>query len=212
MDVALLSIVAGVLVAVPAMGPASAIVIRRILLGRERTGLAFAGGYILAEGLGCLAAIWGVDLLFRWAPFLKPVLAWAGMLVLAGVGVYFASGAGPTSRDVDFDASADASSLAGQFVFGFGLTAFNPALVAGWTTAITVALSTTGIELATWQKWFVPFGIVVGETLWYVLLIGAARRFEELLDEVVIDWFMRGVGVILIGLATWGAVRRLLAG
>lgn len=212
MDIALLSIAAGVLVAVPAMGPASAIVIRRILLGRERTGLAFAGGYILAEGLGCLAAVWGVELLFDWVPFLKPVLAWVGVIVLAGVGVYFASGAGATSRDVQVGSSADASSLAGQFVFGFGLTAFNPALVAGWTTAITVALSTTGIELATWQKWFVPFGIVVGETLWYVLLIGAARRFDDLLDESAIDWIIRGVGGLLIVVAAWGVVRRLFGG
>lgn len=203
MDIVALSIVAGFFAAVPAMGPSSAIIIRRILVGHERKGLAFAGGYIIAEGLACLAAIWGVELMFYTAPFLKPILQWVGLGLLLGVGVYFALGIGCSEAETDAACTGGAAGLGGQFVFGFGLTALNPALIAGWATAVGVALSTTGIELATWQKWTIPFGIVVGETLWYGLLIGLARRFDEYLDARLIDGIIRVVGVVLIGLAAW---------
>lgn len=195
--------------AIPAMGPSSAIAIRRILLGRERMGLAFAGGYIFAEGLGCLAAIWGIDFIFSAVPFLKPILAWVGVVLLLGVGVYFASGI-DTRRWHAHDDDRKASTLAGQFAFGFSLTAFNPALIAGWTTALGVVLSATGVELATWQKWFVPLGIVIGETLWYVVLVSVSRHFEDYLEASTIDWLIRAVGAVLIGIAIWTGVSRVV--
>ncbi|MFB6351270.1 MAG: LysE family transporter [Bradymonadaceae bacterium] len=185
MEIIILSIAAGFLAAVPAMGPSSAIIIRRILVGHERKGLAFA------------------ELMFYTAPFLKPILQWVGLALLLGVGVYFALGIGCSDEEADSLGDEGAGGLGGQFVFGFGLTALNPALVAGWATAIGVALSTTGIELATWQKWTIPFGIVTGETLWFMLLIGLSRRFDDYLDERVIDGIIRVVGVVLIGLAIY---------
>lgn len=209
MDVVILSILGGVLAAIPAMGPSSAIAIRRILLGRERTGLAFAGGYIFAEGIGCLAAIWGIDFIFSAVPFVKPILAWVGIVLLLVVGLYFASNLDTGRWDVDDD-DRDPSTLAGQFAFGFSLTAFNPALIAGWTTALGVVLSTTGVELATWQKWFVPAGIVIGETLWYVVLVSAARVFDDYLDASTIDWLIRTVGVVLIATAIWTGISRVV--
>lgn len=209
MDVVLLSILGGVLAAIPAMGPSSAIAIHRILMGRERTGLAFAGGYIFAEGLGCLAAIWGIDFIFSAVPLAKPILAWTGIVLLLGVGLYFASNLDTGRWDLDGD-ERDPSTLVGQFAFGFGLTAFNPALIAGWTTALGVVLSTTGVELAAWQKWFVPLGIIIGETLWYVVLVGAARHFDDELDAPTIDWLIRAVGVVLIGTAIWTGISRVI--
>lgn len=212
MLVAALSILAGLLAAVPAMGPSSAIIIRRILVGHEKKGIAFAGGYIIAEGLACLAAIWGVELMFYTAPFLEPILSWVGIVLLLGVGVYFAIGIGATECDADELPGGGGATLGSQFAFGFGLTALNPALVAGWTTAMSVVFSTTGIELATWQKWFIPFGIVLGETLWYVILVALARRFDDYLDERLIDGIIRMVGVVLIVLAAWTAYQTVVGG
>lgn len=209
MIVAILSILAGVIAAVPAMGPSSAIIIRRILVGHEKKGLAFAAGYIIAEGLACLAAIWGVELMFYTVPVLEPILKWVGVGLLLAVGVYFVFGVGRSGGEAECG-DLEAGSLGGQFAFGFGVTALNPALVAGWTTAMGTVFSATGIELATWQKWFIPFGIVVGETLWYTLLVVLARRFDEFLDERMIDRIIRVVGVMLAAGAVWGIVRQLV--
>jgi threonine/homoserine/homoserine lactone efflux protein len=209
MIVALLSILAGVIAAVPAMGPSSAIIIRRILVGHEQKGLAFAAGYIIAEGLACLAAIWGVELIFYTAPVLEPILKWVGIGLLLAVGLYFTFGGGESDGESE-QQDLETRSLGGQFAFGFGLTALNPALVAGWTTAMGAVFSATGIELATWQKWFVPFGIVVGETLWYALLVVLARRFDAFLDERMIDRIIQAVGVVLVSGAVWGAVGQLV--
>lgn len=113
MHVALFSVVVGFLAAVPAMGPSSAISIRRILTGRERRGLAFAGGYILAEGLACFAALWGVDLVMGAAPFVEPLLRWVGIVLMFGVGVAFSPATAPRTSIGAIDRAPNRRNSAG---------------------------------------------------------------------------------------------------
>jgi threonine/homoserine/homoserine lactone efflux protein len=211
MELILISIVAGFFIAVPAMGPSSAIIVRRILVGRERRGLAFAAGSVLAEGLACLAAIWGVQLVLYTLPLLKQLLHWGGMLLLLGVGTYFVLGGAVGEEEAEELAEADVSakSLGGQFAFGFSLTAFNPTLIATWTTVLGVLISMTGVELAVWQKWAIPVGVMVGETLWFAVLVAVARRFGAHVDDQIIAYVIRGIGVVLIGLALWSGYQKM---
>lgn len=210
MHVALFSVVVGFLAAVPAMGPSSAISIRRILTGRERRGLAFAGGYILAEGLACFAALWGVDLVMGAAPFVEPLLRWVGIVLMFGVGVAFSLGYGPTDVDRSDRQGSEPTQLGGDFALGFGMTAFNPALIASWSTVVGVAVSVTGVELLLWHKWAIPVGVIVGECLWYAVLVAIARRLQTELDDSTLEWLLRAVGVVLVALGLWAGLHQLL--
>jgi threonine/homoserine/homoserine lactone efflux protein len=209
-DLIVLSVVAGFLIAVPAMGPSSAIIIRRVLVGREKEGLAFAGGSVLAEGLACLAAIWGVELALYTVPHLKMILEWGGMVLLVGIGGFFVFGRVPSESEPEELPEPDAASLGGQTLFGFTLTAFNPTLLATWTTVLGILLSMTNVQFAFWQKWVVPFGVMFGEVLWFAILVAVARRFGAHVDQKMIDWIIRGIGVLLIVLALWSALQKLL--
>jgi len=192
------------------MGPSSAIIIRRVLVGREREGLAFAAGSVLAEGLACLGAIWGVELALYTVPHLKRILEWGGMLLLFGIGVYFIVGRVPSESETDEFPRTDAASLGGQTVFGFSLTAFNPTLIATWTTVLGVVLSMTSLEFAFWQKWTVPIAVMFGEVLWFAILVAVARRYGARVDQKIIDWLIRGIGVLLVVLAVWSAWQKVL--
>ena len=209
MEVILISIVAGFFIAVPAMGPSSAIIVRRILTGKEHKGVAFAAGSVLAEGLACLAAIWGVQLVFYTMPLLRRGLEWGGMALLFGVGSYFVLGGSFGEEEAEEVAEASAVSLSGEFTFGFSLTAFNPTLIATWTTVLGVVMSMTSVELAVWQKWTIPVGVMFGEVLWFGVLVAIARRFGEHVDDQIIAWVIRGIGVVLVGLAIWSFVQKL---
>lgn len=210
MEIILLSIVAGFLIAVPAMGPSSAIIIRRVLVGREKQGLAFAGGSVLAEGLACLAAIWGVELALYTVPHLKMVLEWGGMLLLLGIGGFFVFGRVPSESEPEELPEPSAASLGGQTAFGFTLTAFNPTLLATWTTVLGILLSMTDLQFEFWQKWVVPVGVMVGEVLWFAILVAVARRFGAHVDQKMIDWIIRGIGALLILLALWSAWHKFI--
>jgi threonine/homoserine/homoserine lactone efflux protein len=206
----LLSFAVGFVIAVPTMGPASAIIIRRVVGGQYRKGLAFAGGSILAEGLACLAAIWGLELALYTVPNLKTILEWGGAILLIGVGGYFLFERGPKKSPDEEVEQADAASLGGQTIAGFAVTAFNPTLIATWATVLGVVISTLGVELMMWQKWTVPLAVMLGEMAWFGLLILLARRFGAYVDEWIITWIIRGVGLLLVAIGAFGLVQKIL--
>lgn len=204
------SFVVGFFIAVPTMGPASAIIIRRVVGGQYRKAVAFAGGSVLAEGLACLAAIWGVELALYTVPNLKLVLEWGGTLLLILVGAYLALGNTPPkseNREIPRPATA---SLGGEMLGGFALTAFNPTLIATWATVFGVVVSALEVELAMWQKWTVPVAVMLGEIAWFGSLVVLARRFGSRVDEWVVDWMLRGIGTILIAIGAFGVIQKIV--
>lgn len=207
MDILVVTLAAGFVLGIPALGPASAISYRRILCGDRSGGIAFAAGYILADGLACLAALWSVDFLLESVPVLTSTLRWVGLGLVAAVGLYFLA-AGGTDQDESRNPTDDAGRgwLPNAGV-ALGMTLFNPSLFAGWTTAAGVALSVTGIDLTPWQKWTVPAAIAAGEALWYAVFLGAVSHWEEALDATTTDRIVRGLGGLLVAFAAWSALR-----
>jgi threonine/homoserine/homoserine lactone efflux protein len=208
MELVLLAFVVGFLVAVPALGPATALIVRDMVRGRHRDGFAFAVGATTAEGLACLAAIWGIELAFDALPGLRTTLEWGATLIVMVVGLYFLTAGAPTMPDSDEVPAPDAAGIGGRTLAGFAITAFNPTLIATWATIIGLAISVTGFELATWQKWTIPVAITLGELTWFGLLILITRRFDAWLDARTIGWIIRIIGAALIVVGAWGLVQK----
>ena len=210
MLVLLIAFVVGFFIAVPTMGPASAIIIRHVVGERYREGFAFAAGSVLAEGLACLAAIWGVELAFYTIPNLRTILEWGGTFILLAVGAYFALTGGPSDTDNEVVPQPSVASLGGQSLGGFAVTAFNPTLIATWTTLFGIGISVLDVQLATWQKWLFPVAVMLGEFAWFTTLVLLAKRFGAYLDETVVGWIIRGIGGLLFALGAWGIVQKIL--
>lgn len=210
MELLLIGYVIGFFIAVPAMGPASAIIIRRALFGREREAFAFGVGSTFGEGIHTFAAVWGVELLFHLIPGLKGMLEWVGIVILFGIGIYFSIGEIPDDPETDVDSDVPrATTLGKQFAFGFTITVVNPTLIAMWSTAIGLLLSVANLEFAYWQKWAFPVTVMAGEISWFVILVVLAKRFGASADQTLIHWIIRGLGALLLGLGGWSLYAQL---
>lgn len=205
----LLAFLVGFLIAVPAAGPATALIVRYMLRGRRREGLAFAFGATSAEGLACLAAVWGIEFAFRTLPNVRTILEWGGTVIVLAVGIYLVRTAGSNVSTSETVPDTDGASLGGRTLAGFAVTAFNPTLIATWATLVGIALSVTGLELAAWQKWAIPPAVTLGGMSWFGLLSVLTRRFGGYLDEQTIGWIIRTIGILLIVLGGWGLFRNI---
>ncbi len=205
MTLLIIGYIIGFCIAVPAMGPASAIIIRRALFGREREAFAFGVGSTFGEGVHTFAAVWGVELLFYLIPGLKDILKWVGIVVLIGLGLYFVIGQIPDDPEAEMDRDVPhATTLGKQLGFGFVITVVNPALIGMWSTAIGLLVSMSYLEFAhTWQRAFFPVTVMAGEITWFVLLVILAKRFGASADQQLIHWIIRGLGALLLGLGGW---------
>ena len=209
MELVLLAFVVGFAIAVPALGPATALIVRHMMRGRQREGFAFAIGATSAEGLACLAALWGVELAFGAIPGLRNVLEWGGAALVFGIGLYFMVTAGPSLPDPKAIRKTGAATLGGHTLAGFALTAFNPALIATWATIVGIGVSVTDVRLASWQKWAIPPAVTLGELTWFALLSVLTKHYGTRLHERTIGWIIRVIGAVLVVLGAWGLIQKI---
>lgn len=212
MDVLLIGYIIGFFIAIPAIGPISATVIRRALAGDYMQGVAIGAGSSVAEGIYCFGALVGVEFLFRQMPWLRPILYWGGVTILTGFAFYFLVGPVPSTESQGEDAQQapplglSTVSVGGAALLGFLVTMFNPTLLASWATAIGFMSSMEAIGFADWHLWAFPTTVALGEMTWFIGFVALVRRLGEAIDQTLVYWTVRGMGVVLLALAIWGIV------
>jgi threonine/homoserine/homoserine lactone efflux protein len=194
----------GFLGSIPVAGPLAAIVLARAMAGRDRSALFIALGGGLAEGLYAWLACFGFTALLARYSWLAPASELVATLILTGLGLLFLLKP-PEPRN-----EADATGQEGSdLLLGFTLVALNPTLIATWTAATTVLLSTGLVSLdGSTAAWFAG-GAWVGIVAWFVALIVLVRRYRERFNPQQLKRFLRAMGVFLLGVAAWFLYRLL---
>ncbi len=192
---ALAGVVMGFFGSLPVAGPVALVVVTKGLNRDYSGGRAVALGAGVAEGLLAGAVFAGMGLIVSGSPELAEALDLVGVLVLLGVGIWFAL------RGLDAPSGAepgpDVESGRGALI-GAGMVLGNPGMLGTWGGAVA-ALEGTGLIVARAQTAAMfGLGVAVGVVLWFWMLLAAIRRWSGVLNGRALDLAVRGIGVALI--------------
>jgi threonine/homoserine/homoserine lactone efflux protein len=188
---------------VPLAGPISVMVVSRAAQGHFRDALRISLGASVAEGLYAGGAFWAFTRLLAPNPYVAPISRGAAAVLLVGLGVRFMFW-----RPKDEDGSRE--SKTGTALLGFTISAVNPTLFVTWSAIVAFVHSAHDqrpggpTELDA-----IPFGVAAaaGIASWFVVLVAVLRRFEGKLPKQALTWTVRGLGLCLVGLGIWSAIR-----
>jgi threonine/homoserine/homoserine lactone efflux protein len=199
---ALVGFVFGFVGSMPVAGPVSVMVCLFAVDGRARRGVALAAGCGVAEGGYAALAFGGFAALLAHYPVLGPISRALAAALLFGVGVALLR-----FRVRANDSPVPDNGVKRSALLGFTVTALNPTILATWSAAAGVLLS-TGL-VARELVFAVPFGVgaALGVFVWFALLVYLLQRLRRELSTRVVRWGARVTGVLLLGLALWIAVR-----
>jgi threonine/homoserine/homoserine lactone efflux protein len=189
---------------IPIAGPIALLVFAFGNDGRFRYGLGVAMGGALAEAGYAFLAFWGMHRIIYTYPKLIPYADGAGGMVLLIVGLMFALKKTVTNDQAEMVSSRAKHGRKRGFILGFLITAFNPTLMATWSTAVTALFSSGIIDGSkAWQG--VPFaiGAAIGIVCWFALLLALIYRQRTRFKRATVNAMGRIIGVALIGLGIW---------
>lgn len=199
---ALFGFAAGFLGSVPVAGPISALVLSRGVQGRFKAGAFIALGGGLVEALYAFLAFWGFSTFLVTYPIIEPISRGAGAVVLLGLGLSF------VLKKEDEPAKAPPlDSKRGSFFLGAWICAINPTLILTWSGFVTTLYSSGVVEFH--GSHALPFaaGCASGICGWFLALLAIIRRYRERFSSAVIRRVVNVIGVLLLGLGLWFAVR-----
>jgi RhtB (resistance to homoserine/threonine) family protein len=180
-------------VALISPGPDFAIVTRLAIVSGRQTGLWAAAGVAAAIGVYVLVCALGLSLVIAALPWLSRVLAFAGALYLAWLGIQCLRSKGQLPE-------AQSNELGGKaFIAGFLTNLLNPKAMLYFSSVLSQVLTPDLGAADTTLLW----GILVGESfLWFglVAVLFSSQRVLGWLRRRL-QWFDRVVGVVLLGLA-----------
>ncbi|HEY2518099.1 MAG TPA: LysE family transporter [Polyangiaceae bacterium] len=200
--VSLVALVFAFVGSLPLAGPIAVLVVSNGVQGRYRDALKIALGAAVAEGVYAFLAFWGFATFLARYALLIPVSHAVTAAVLASLGVHF----------LFFEAKEDdghgrvRESKRGRFWFGFSVSALNPTLLATWGAVTTFLYSKQIVHMTSLLA--VPFGVfaALGVALWGWLTVLLLKRFRNHVPRVALTWTVRGMGILLIGIAAWSVV------
>lgn len=203
MSVLVASVLAFVLAFVAAMpiaGPIAMLIVSRSIEGRFTEARKIGYGAALAEGIYAGLAFATFSTFFAHNPAAIPIARVLTMVVLLVVGVVCVRF---EPRPVD---TQEADRKAGGFGLGFATSALNPTLFISWTGIATAIYARQIVEMKTILA--VPFGVsaAAGLVSWYAVLVSLMTRYRSRLPQRFITRFVRGMGVVLIGIALWTGI------
>ena len=201
----LLGICIGFLSSIPPLGPGALLLLRRGLEGRLSDGFAAAVGGAAADAIYCGLAVIGFSYLLWKHPQVAASLRWAGVAILILLGVWFL--ARTPERPTSNGAPANGGRWPHHAVLGFSLAAFNPTLLVTWTSAVAMIASLGGVFLAGSGRFAFPLGVALGDIAWATIALAMYRRLGHHLPDRVLRTLMRLVGVFLLALACFFALR-----
>ena len=195
---ALMGLLFGFVGSIPMAGPIWALVFSRALQGRTREGFTIAVGCALAEAIYAGLALWGIaELLekFSWIETLSNGLA---AVILLALGVLF------VRHRAEAASEPRASAHPGRgLLMGFTITVLNPTLIATWSAASAMLLSTGLVELRSQHA--IPFGLgaLAGIVLWFAILLRLVGQLKERFSYTHLAVANRAMGVCLLVGAFW---------
>jgi len=180
-------------VALISPGPDFAIVTRLAIVGGRRTGLAAAAGVAAAIGVYVLVCVLGLSLLLAALPGLSRVLAIAGSLYLAWLGVHCLRSRGT------MPATQAQGEGARAFATGFVTNILNPKAMFYFGSILSHSL---GPDLGRGDAALL-WCLLVGESLLWFAIVATLFSSPLVLDWLRhrLIWFERTIGVVLLGLA-----------
>lgn len=190
---------------IPVAGPIAALVLSRGLTGRFTSAVLIGAGGAIAEAGYAFLAFWGFSKYLARFPIIDPIARTLAGAILIGLGISFARYRG--AREAKPQPEAD--SFAKSFLLGFTITALNPTLIATWTAATTTLYSADLVKLEPGSALPFAAGALVGIGSWFGLLTGILRRYRGRFDQSKLDRFVRVIGVLILGLGIWFAVRAI---
>lgn len=199
---------AGVLVAMPPVGPITVLFYRRLVLRQLAPAIALAVVAALSDVLYSGVVTFGYHDVVEAYPKVAQAVRVLGVVVLVGMGIRYALFPPDVREALDGgdDDGADARRVGKELGRG-GLIAFlNPSAFVTWTIVLELARTTvqTG-PLEDWQRWVFPLAVGVGVFAWFGLV---AALWRSWIDRPPVKWavrVMRIVGVVLIATGLWYA-------
>jgi threonine/homoserine/homoserine lactone efflux protein len=193
----------GFLGSVPVAGPISALVVERGVQGRFKAGAFIALGGGVVEAIYAFLAFWGFSTFLVEYPLIVPISRGAGAVVLLVLGMTFVlkKPADPQAAPVYRDSKRS------SFLLGAWICAINPTLIATWSAAVTTLYSSNAIDFEGGHALPFAIGCASGITGWFLLLLGIIRRYRERFSPRALARVVNAIGVLLLGLSIWFAVR-----
>jgi threonine/homoserine/homoserine lactone efflux protein len=195
----LIGLAFGFLGSVPVAGPIAAIVVRRGLEARFRSGAFVAIGAALPEAGYAYLAFWGFSTFLAQYAWIEPVSRGAAAVILVVLAVTFMRYQ-PRGDVTAREGSGDAIR---SFWLGFTITALNPTLIATWTAATTTLYSVRAVALAPRDALAFATGAAVGIVAWFMVLLALMKRFRGRFRQETLGRVVRGFGWFLAALAAW---------
>jgi threonine/homoserine/homoserine lactone efflux protein len=176
------------------VGPVCIAVLHKGLSQGFRQAWAMVWGAALVDAMYIALSVLGVSALLQLGPARMVVgLAGAGLLVYFGLRYLFA--AAETAR-----VEASGASLGRSFRYGVALTLTNPLTILFWAGVLGAMMSTRTFEQPGGMVWFAA-GCLAATLLFLTAVAMAGHLLERVLDDRLVVWLNRAVGLFLIGFA-----------
>lgn len=198
----------GFIGSMPVAGPIALLVLRLGLNQDARHARLVAVGGAVAEGIYSLAAFWGLSAVLDRYPRVLPASRIVGAVLCLALGIVLLlhkPKPGPPPGQPERRKGTKRSLLG-----GFLLTALNPTLLVTWTAALA-ALHATGLVTLSPER-AVPFALAVflGIVCWFSTLLWLVRKFKGRWSPASVEWFIKGMGAVLVGAAGVVLLRALI--
>jgi len=201
-------IVIGLVVAAP-IGPVNLICIRRTLQYGFANGFISGLGAALGDGMFAIVTGFGLTAISQWIVGLSTALQLAGGTLLVCFGLYTYLSKPPARLDAKTEASDKrARTLVRAIASTFALTITNPATLLGFTAMFTGLGGLAGDDPSFFAAAFVVGGVILGSTLWWLILCTVVGLLHARIDDRVMLIINHGSGLIVaaFGLAVLGHV------
>ena len=198
--VSLVALVFAFVGSLPLAGPIALLVVSNGVNGRYKEALRIALGAALAEGIYAFLAFWGFATFLTRYRLVLPISQGVTAAILLALGVRF------VFFKVKDEKVQPGEPRPARFWVGFSISALNPTLLASWGAVTTFLYSKQVVELTPILA--VPFGVfaTVGVGLWGLMMVTLLERYRSRLPNTALTWIVRGMGLLLIGVAVWSGV------
>jgi len=189
----------GLIVAAP-IGPVNLICIRRTLQYGFLNGFLSGLGAALGDGLFAVVTGFGLTAISQWIEGLSTALQLAGGTLLLCFGLYTYFSKPPARVDPKSeDSEKSAGTLVRAMVSTFALTITNPATLLGFTAMFTGLGGLAGDDPSFFAAAFVVGGVILGSTLWWLVLTFFVGRMHARIDDRVMRIINHGSGLLVAG-------------
>jgi threonine/homoserine/homoserine lactone efflux protein len=198
--ICVVALVFGFVGSMPLAGPIAIMAVARASRGRYTEALRVGLGAAAAEGLYAAIAFWGFTTFLADHAIVAPISRAVTAVVLSAIGarfVFWKPTAGKDSQE----------SKAGTALLGFSVSAINPTLLLTWSAAVAELYSHGLGDVS--SAYAIPFGLcaATGIGAWFITLTVLFKRFGGNLPRAAITWIIRSMGLVLVLLGLWSAVK-----